>query len=477
MKKIVSLLSAVLILGVSLLSVGCSTTPTNAEPVKLTLWHYYNGNSKEIFDSLVQQFNETVGTEQNILVDAYSYSGVTELADAIFASANGEAGAEDMPDIFASYSDNALRLHDLGVVADMSQYFTEEELATYHSDFLTEGYFGDAGDLNIIPIAKSTEIIYINNTEFEAFAADTGATYDGFSTWEKLSKTAEEYYIWSDGLTEEEGDGKALFGVDSMANFVIIAAKQLGVEIFSVTDSGLVLDLPKDVARKIFDSYYIPYIQGHYTAIGRFRSDDVKSGDLMSYVGSTSSSFYFPSQIETGIDEAYDVECATLPYPVFEGGENVAVQQGAGFVVSSSDESQESAAAFFLKWFTEKEQNTLFAASTGYMPVKTESLVADDVLAVMSEQDLENVAVVETVNTIYEYLNVYELFALSPFSGSYEARNVLEAALQDKAQADKEALLAVSGEEYEQLLGELTSDTNFDTWYESLMTELSTFVG
>ncbi len=57
------------------------------------------------------------------------------------ASANKEVGAEELPDIFASYADNAYTLDEMGLVADLSPYFTEEELSQYREEYIDEGRF------------------------------------------------------------------------------------------------------------------------------------------------------------------------------------------------------------------------------------------------------------------------------------------------------------------------------------------------
>ncbi len=465
MKKIFALILSIVVC--AMLFAGCSAGDSGGV-VTLSVWHYYSGNTMESFEALIQEFNETLGAENKVLVNAYSYSGVTELSDAVLDSANKAAGAPDMPDIFASYSDSALIIDEMGLVASLDDYFTQEELDSYRSEFLQEGRIGTDGALKIVPIAKSTEIFYLNATDFEPFSEATGVTTDDLTTWEGISDAAEQYHEYS--------DGKALFGVDSMANFVIVGLRQLGVTVFEGGQTTT-MNFPEQEVKRIWDVYYKPYLQGHYTSVGRFRSDDVKVGDLLSYVGSTSSAFYFPTQVETGRDEFYEIECMTLPYPIFEGGENIAVQQGAGFVVSKSEPEREKAAALFLKWLTEKEQNTQFAASTGYMPVKNDSLVKEDVLAVMTEDDLANLSVVNTVETLYDILPGYTLFALSPFDGSYDARVLFDTALQEKAAADRELVDALEGEERDNAIEQLMSDDNFTAWYEETLGKLTAVIG
>ncbi len=58
------------------------------EPTTVVVWHYYNGNIKNKFDALITEFNETVGMEKGIVVDAQSQGDVNQLATAVYESAN-----------------------------------------------------------------------------------------------------------------------------------------------------------------------------------------------------------------------------------------------------------------------------------------------------------------------------------------------------------------------------------------------------
>ena len=50
-------------------------------PVQITMWNYYNGAQKEEMDRLVQEFNDTVGLKQKIVVESVSKGSVSELED------------------------------------------------------------------------------------------------------------------------------------------------------------------------------------------------------------------------------------------------------------------------------------------------------------------------------------------------------------------------------------------------------------
>ena len=51
--------------------------PSN--PVSLELWHYYNGPQKVAFDEMVAEFNDTVGLEKGIIVEAFNQGSTNDL--------------------------------------------------------------------------------------------------------------------------------------------------------------------------------------------------------------------------------------------------------------------------------------------------------------------------------------------------------------------------------------------------------------
>ncbi len=260
--------AAALVLGL----VGCggaqSTAQGNTEPVDLSVWTYYNGDQLESFNKLVDTFNNTVGKEKNITVESYSQGSVNDLEAQVMAAAQGKVGASAMPNIFMAYADTAYAMDQMGELADLAPYFTDEERAAYVDSYLTEGDFDDSGSIKIFPVAKSTELLFLNDTDWKLFAAATGARYSDLETVEGLVKTAEAYYNWTDAQTDTPNDGKALFGRDAIANYMLIGAKELGDTIFDVKDGKMTMGLSEDVARKLWDNYYVPYIKGWAAASG-----------------------------------------------------------------------------------------------------------------------------------------------------------------------------------------------------------------
>ncbi len=478
-KSFTKLIAAVAV--VVFLAVGCSAPGTSSkldptDPVTLELWHYYNGPQKIAFDELVTQFNETVGLEKGIIVEAFSQGSIDELLNKVVDASNKKVGADDIPDIFAAYSDTAYAVDQLGLVADLDPYFTKEELDAYFPSYIDEGRFDKDKSLKIFPVAKSTEVMMINKTDWDKFSQATGATYEDIATIEGVTATAQKYYEWTDSLTDTPNDGKAFFGRDAIANYIISGLKQQGVTVFAMDEDGKVtFNLDEEAFRKIWDNYYIPYINGYFGAYGKFRSDDAKTGDLIALVCSTSGAAYFPNAVTVNDNESYPIECEVLKSPCFEGTERISIQQGAGMVVTKSDEKTEYAASEFLKWFTAAEQNVAFSIGSGYMPVKKEANDTALIEKTFSANTQEQNAPLEaSILVSIDEVNHDKLYTSTAFENGLESRNVLEYSLADKAKADREAIIAAiaDGTSREDAIAAYAGDDHFKAWMEELRQKL-----
>ena len=364
MKKAISLLLTCLLL-LGCLS-GCGNdTPLNAkEPVTLTMWHNYGGDMQQAMDYLIDQFNSTLGKEQGIVIDVTAISSSSELNKSLAMIVNGDPGAPDMPDIFTGYPKLAIQFWEKGLLADLDNYFTADELSAYVDAFVDEGRLSDSG-LYVFPIAKSTEVLYVNQTLFDRFAAETGASADMLSTFEGIAELSKMYYEWS--------GGKQFYAADSWFNFAEVGMAQLGDSIFE----GEALSLDGDNFAHIFETVYTPAVEGGIAIYDGYSSDLSKTGDLVCSTGSSAGILFYGDTITYTDGTVENVEYSILPYPVFENGTKAAIQRGGGLMVAKSDEQKEYAAGVFIKWLTASEQNMSFVANTGYLPVTKEAFEND----------------------------------------------------------------------------------------------------
>lgn len=465
-----SLIGIVVIMSMVLFSAcsssGRSDGPLDPDrPITVSVWHYYNGNIKDKFDALVTEFNEGRGVELGIVVDAQSQGDVGQLATAVFESATKSIGSQPMPDIFAAYPDNAFRIHDVVDLVHLKTYFTDEELGAYRAEFLEEGRFLTDGQYYILPIAKSSENLYVNGTFWQDFSRVHGFSNADLGTWEGLARVAETYYLET---------GKGFFGIDANANYMLQAGMQLGNEIFEFSKDGTAkFSMNRETALQIWTYYYTPYIKGHFVKTGRFSSDDAKTGTVMAYTGSTAGASYVPTEVTFSETQIEDFGPLVLPYPVFEKGALFAMQQGAGMCITKSDEAHEYAAAEFLKWFTENDQNIEFSISTGYFPVKNSAINESELLKAAERAQVSNPAIVSSIKSSLIMFDTYTLYNNPPFEGSYEIRNLLETHLFDKVVSDLEelALKVAGGANRDTVIEALTSETAFEVWYEDLKKE------
>jgi len=463
MKKIF-LFSMSIIFSASIL-IGCSKK--QEENVSIEIWHYYNGAHKIAFDQLVMDFNETIGLEKGIIVEAFNQGDINNLQDKIIESVEEKVGASKLPNVLTAYSEIAYTLDQREILVDLEDYISNQEINEYIDSYIEEGRLGKGNKLKIFPIAKATEIMMVNKTDWDKFSKATGATINRLATWEGVRKTAELYYNWTDSLTEEENDGKAFFGRDALANYMIIGSKQLEKEIFHVDKGKVIVDIDKDAMRQLWDNYYIPYISGYYASYGRFSTDDAKIGEIIALVGSTTGAVYFPDKVTIGDKDSYNIELLALPVPNFKNTKPHAVQQGAGMVVLKSDQAHEQASVEFLKWFTEASRNLGFSIETGYLPVKKEAYEiaeAEDGFKQEIEKAPKQIQISFPVAT--GQMEEYDLYVNKAFENSSKARGVLESALETKAKVGREQVkeLISQGMSHQEAVENFSTDQDFYDW-------------
>ena len=473
-KKGISLLcAAALVLGCAACSGG---SPKQTAVTDITVWTYYKGDQMESFTKLVDEFNSTVGAEKGISVSTESLGSVNDLEASVMDAAEGKVGASELPNIFSAYADTAYAMDQMGMLVDLAPYLSDAERNTFVNGYLSEGDFNGSGEIKIFPVAKATELMFLNDTDWQVFADAAGASYDDLATLEGLVETAGKYYDWTDAQTDPPDDGKALFGRDAMANYMLVGAQQLGDTIFEVQDGKMTVNFDHDVARKLWDNYYVPFVKGWFTASGRFRSDDVKTGNVLGYVGSCSSATFFPTQVTTDDSVSHDISMKVLQSPKFADGEDVAVQQGAGMVVTTGTEDEIKASVEFLKWFTQPEDNIAFSVGSGYLPVTQDANDMDTIHAsgLSLSGNMEQIlsGAVQTVKTD-------RLYTPSAFEGGASARKVLEYGLSDLAAADRETVVEriAAGQSAADAEAEFLTDDYFENWYQDICSQLKQYEG
>lgn len=438
MKKNLLIILATVLFVMSVTGCNNENKLDSKNPLTLTMWHNYGGDMQESMDFLIDQFNATVGKEQGIIVNVTAISSSSELNDSLDMIVNGDPGAPDMPDVFTGYPKTAIKFQEKGMLANLDNTFTDDELSAYVDAFIKEGRLSDGG-LYVFPLAKSTEILYLNRTLFDRFANETGVKVDKLSTFEGIAELSQKYYEWTDAQTPNEpNDGKTFFSADSWFNVAEVGMEQLNSDIF---DNTAKLSLNNDTYSHIFETLYTPVVKGGMAIYDGYSSDLSKTGDLVCSTGSSAGILFYGDSITYADGTIENVEYNILPYPVFEGGKKIAVQRGGGLMVAKTNEKKEYAASVFIKWLTSTEQNMRFISKTGYLPVTKQAFEQGMDTHIKNIEDTQIRKMLTTVLSMYEN---YDLFTAPNFNNFDSVSNNYETTFKSLMSKQREEYLVGS---------------------------------
>lgn len=429
------------------------------QPVAVEIWHAHTGSINIAFENKISEFNATVGKEKNVIVTCEARGNLTQLAKDVLDSANKQPGADAMPDMFFTYADDAYAVDKVLPLCDLKNYFTQSELNDYVEGYIQEGMLGGEA-LRVFPIAKATELMMVNRTEWDKFeAAVEGVSINDLKTVEGLTKVAEKYYNYC---------GKALYARDALDNYAFISAVQLGGEVYSIEDGALNLSFTDEIARAEWDNYYVPYMKGHFSHIGKFGTDCIKTGETIVAVGSSSSSAYFPKFVQEDEDSPIiNINLEVMAAPTF-GGSKVYTQQGAGVAVAGGSKEKEAACAEFIRWFTSSEVNIDFAVETGYLPVRKADNDFNKVKAVAEEKN-GSADVIDAMKVCLELVaSADNMYTPTAFTSSAEIRKYFKDKFASRCGSDVNLIKNGS-----KTVEELISDAAFEDLYSTVSTTLN----
>lgn len=441
MKKILSIILILAITAVCLSGCSDKTKPDADHPVTLTMWHVYGSQTKSPLNDAIDEFNDSVGRENGVTVNVVSVTSSSAIDKALSASANGEPGAEDLPDLFTAYPRVAEIVGEDKLLC-WNDYFSEEELSAFRDEFISEGYFGDR--LLMLPVAKSSEGLFLNKTLFDRFSSETGVSTDTLKTYDDFFKTANLYYDWSDGQNFTQ--------INDFYNYAYIGMKAYGGEF--IKDGKLNLN------DEAFEQVWLPLsksaIYGGICLDDGYAASRWKTVEIISNIGSTADILYQPEMVFYPDNTTENITSVALPYPTFIDDKPAAVHRGGGlFAVKSEDERKNYGAYIFAKWLTEKENNLRFVTSTGYLPVTDDAfteLFADTSIA-------QN----ESYRSLYDMMNgmmeSYKLYSLPVYDNASDIQSRFEqnVKLVLKSAHNQYVERIANGEDKEAVLNELAA--------------------
>ncbi|MBQ3105200.1 MAG: extracellular solute-binding protein [Lachnospiraceae bacterium] len=416
---------------------GCGSREQE-QPTTVTIWHVYGAQTDSPLNDMIDTFNATVGKEEGIQVQVTMVSNNNNIHKDILAAAAGDPGAPELPDIFVAYPKTVLAMPDESILVDYGDYFSEEELSAFVPAFLEDGTVN--GRLVSLPVAKSTELLFVNKTAFDRFAKDTGAKLSDLKTWEGLYETACRYAQWTDDQTPDvPGDGKAFFVHDFHFNYFQVGVESLGEAFFDGEEPAF-----GPVFEQIWNPYAKAALSGGLWLQGGYATEPLRTGESIVSVASSASVLYFSNEVIHSDNTTEYVELIAMPCPVFENGSRTVMQRGAGMCTVKSTPEREEAAITFLKWLTEPRCNTEFVVQAGYMPVVQEAFdrYLPDSIESLTEQKY-----VELYKAYLETQAEYEFYSAPQLETYLETETAFEEHVRRQLISGRNAYQEAEGED------------------------------
>ncbi len=315
-------------------------------PVTIEFWYAWTGAIEENNQEKAATFNETVGKELGIVVEAYYqgdyYDTHQKLQAAYIAN---EAPAVSVMEIASTR-----QFADSGVIKDLSGLIAQDsvDMDDFYAGLLENCIVNDS--YYAVPFLRSTPIMYYNVDLFEAAGLGT----EGPKTWD-------EWAEYSKIIKEETGvSGLSMAAYDWMYEAFMF---QHGTSILN--DEQTAVNLNTDETREIV-SFFNDLSEGGYIDLypssgGEQINVAQANQSTAMWLGSTGS---LAGNKAIADEAGYELGTCFIPsaeqYGVPTGGCNL--------VMTSKLTPQEEAAAWeFIKWVTETEQAISNSMATGYV--------------------------------------------------------------------------------------------------------------
>ena len=307
---------------------------------------------------LLTEFNDTAGREKGILLNVTNMTNSAAIGGQLQDAKAGKPGALDLPDLFSAHPADASGLGIENLV-DWNDWFTAEDMAAYVPGFVQDGIID--GRQVVFPVSKSTQLIFLNGSQYARFAADTGAQLSTLATWDGFFEMAGAYRQWS--------QGKPFCALDYPLRLVELNALEQGSgELYK----GSWYDLTNETFRASWMEFARALVQGDILISDLYSNTQVMTGETLAGLGSSAAILYYNDFVTYPDNTTEPTDLLLAPLPHAAGTATPLMPQaGVGLCAFKTTDQKAEAAAVFLRWLTEQQRNLEFAADTGYMPVSS----------------------------------------------------------------------------------------------------------
>lgn len=343
-------------------SEGGATSGEEGDVIQLSFWHMFGGNAEEHIEDTIQEFNETIGEEEGIEVEAVYQGDGDDLMTALRAAVQAN-DVENLPDIVIGSP------MDAGYIRDTPYHVPVQELIDADGEFDLDVIepnvlqaFSFQDELLAMPFGNSTPVLYYNADMLEE------AGFDGPpETVEELGEIAAAmgeitgYYGFTASLDQyhygtwfgQQGSyiGNNRDGRDDIMTEVIF--DQEGTMEATLEAWGNAVDMGGIITGEDVDA-----------------GEEFAAETIGMYVGSIAG----VADALSRVDGNFDLQTAYMPKVHEEDDDGAAVGGRASWVMDRyEDEERLEAATEFLKFYASPEVQFSWHQATGYFPINIET--------------------------------------------------------------------------------------------------------
>lgn len=335
--------AAALVASLGLVGCGNQETETKVDLVTNTgdgvtveFWHNMSGAFAETIDSIVSDFNSTIGAEKGITVNA-TYQGSY---DDLKAKTMAAIKAGNSPHIVQGTVNNIHELIQSEYIQDLTDYINHPEIGFDYEDIF-ESYraemsgYTTTGEIYSLPFAKSVDLLFYNEDFF------TEHNLQVPTTWEETIEVSKQI---------RDITGKAGFSIDNLPNYLITYLMQSGAP-YTTQDGEILFN--NETAVEAIEMLKQGIDEGYWRVPGedKYSSGPFLAENVYMYLGSSAGE---------GFLHRDNFEWNTAVIPQVNVDKPQSPQQGANIaIINQNKTSEEVYGSYeFIKYLVSTEVNT-----------------------------------------------------------------------------------------------------------------------
>lgn len=317
-------------------------------------WHQQTGNNGKALEKLVDTFNKSNPWKIKVQPILKGNTGV------IFQAMLAALQTKDLPNLLAAYQNEAATYQNVNALVDLNDFvndktygFGKAGMDDFFSAYLAQDVNPQYNNQRLgIAVFRSLEVMYYNKDALKALGYDAPP-----KSWQEFEEIGCKY--------KDSGAGRLGYEVRTDASGVAAAAFAQGGDVYDPKTNKFTLDTAEvQVYPQVMQDMMQKGCAG-LPAAAFADQNDFAAQKVLFYTG-TSAGFTFVRDAINKTGKPFDWEIAAIPYKDKPVG-NV---YGASVSVVNTAKEKNLAAWLYLRWFTEPEQQAVWAQASNYYPVR-----------------------------------------------------------------------------------------------------------